>query len=163
VARRLWSGWKGSLIIVTPDTVVRWHRAGFRIYWGWISRARRYVGRKRISKEVQNLILRMVAENSTCGAPRIHGELLLLGFDVSERTISRWMRRAPKHTEPAKRWGTFLRSHREAIAAMDFFTVPTITFGTLCCFFIISHDSQENSPRQRHPSPHVFLDRSAIA
>jgi putative transposase len=82
----------------------------------------------------------MVSENPTLGAPRIHGELLMLGFDVSERTISRWMKRAPKNPEPAKRRFAFLRNHREAIAAMDFFTVPTITFGVLYCFFVISHD-----------------------
>lgn len=77
------------------------------------------------------------------GAPRIHGELLMLGFDVSERTISRWMRRAPRDPEPAKRWVAFLRNHREAIAAMDFFTVPSITFGVLYCFFVISHDRRK--------------------
>src|SRR5207302_5297898 len=73
-------------------------------------------------------------------APRIHGELLMLGFDISERTISRWMKRAPRDPGPAKRWLAFLRNHREAIAAMDLFTVPTITFGVLYCFFIIGHD-----------------------
>jgi len=82
----------------------------------------------------------MVRANPTWGAPRIHGELLLLGFAVSERTISRCMRRAPRDPEPAKRWLAFLRNHREAIAAMDFFTVPTITFRVLYCFFIIGHD-----------------------
>src|SRR5258708_15875094 len=81
----------------------------------------------------------MVVENPTWGAPRIHGELLMLGFDIPERTISRWMKRAPRDPEPAKRWLAFLRNHREAIAAMDFFTVPTITFGVLYCFFIIAH------------------------
>jgi transposase InsO family protein len=81
----------------------------------------------------------MVVENPTWGAPRIHGELLMLGFDVSERTISRWMKRAPRDPEPDKRWLAFLRNHREVIAAMDFFTVPTITFGVLYCFFVISH------------------------
>src|SRR5712664_3232494 len=90
--------------------------------------------------EVQELIFRMVVENPTWGAPRIHGELLMLSFDVSERTISRWMKRAPRDPEPAKRWLTFLRNHREAIAAMDFFTVPTITLSALYCFFVISHD-----------------------
>jgi len=100
---------------------------------------RKPAGRRSVSKEVRNLIFRMVAENSTWGAPRIHGELLMLGFDVSERTISRWIKRAPRDPEPAKRWLAFLRNHREAIAAMDFFTVPTITFGVLYCFFVISH------------------------
>jgi len=137
--RRFWSGWKQALIIVTPETVVQWHRAGFRLYWRLISRVRNRVGRRQTSKEVRELIFRMVRENPTWGAPRIHGELLMLGFDVSERTISRWMKRAPRDPEPAKRWFAFLRNHREAIPAMDFFTVPTITFGVLYCFFVISH------------------------
>jgi putative transposase len=85
------------------------------------------------------LIFRMVVENPTWGAPRIHGELLMHGFDLSERTISRWMKRASKDPDRAKRWLAFLRNHREAIAAMDFFTVPTITSGVLYCFFVISH------------------------
>jgi putative transposase len=139
-ASRFWARWKQALIVVTPETVVRWHRVGFRLYWRLISRVGKQVGRKRVSKEVRRLIFKMVAENSTWGAPRIHGELLMLGFDVSERTISRWMKRVPRDPEPAKRWLAFLRNHREAIAAMDFFTVPTITFGVLYCFFIISHD-----------------------
>jgi transposase InsO family protein len=82
----------------------------------------------------------MVDENPTWGAPRIHGELLKLGFDVSERSVSRWIRRVPGDPDPMKRWLTFLRNHREAIAAMDFFTVPTLTFGVLYCFFVIGHD-----------------------
>ena len=86
------------------------------------------------------LIFRMVAENPTWGAPRIHGELLKLGFELSERSVSRWIRRAPRDPDSVKRWLTFLRNHREAIAAMDFFTVPTLTFGVLYCFFIIGHD-----------------------
>jgi transposase InsO family protein len=76
----------------------------------------------------------MVAENLTWGAPRIHGELLKLGFEVSERSVSRWIRRAPRDPHLGKRWLTFLSNHREAIAAMDFFTVPTLTFGVLHCF-----------------------------
>jgi putative transposase len=89
------------------------------------------------------LIFQMVAENPSWGAPRIHGEHLMLGFEVSERTISRWMKRAPRDPEPVKRERTFHENHKEAIAAMDFFTVPTITFGVLCfyyCFFVIGHD-----------------------
>ena len=139
LARRSWSEWKQALIVVNPETVVRWHRSGFALYWRAISKARGMIGRIRISKEVRDLIFRMVAENPTWGTPRIHGELLMLGFDVSERTISRWMHRAPRDPEPAKRWRAFLQNHREAIAAMDFFTVPTITFSVLYCFFVISH------------------------
>ncbi len=140
VVRRFWSEWKQALIVVTPETVVRWHRTGFSMYWRLISRVRAQVGRRRTPKEIRELIFRMVAENPTWGAPRIHGELLMLGFDLSERTISRWMKRAPRDPDRAKRWLAFLRNHREAIAAMDFFTVPTITFGVLYCFFVIRHD-----------------------
>src|ERR1035441_4261070 len=97
-------------------------------------------GRKPVSKEIRVLIFQMVAENLTWGAPRIHGELLKLGFDLSEPTVSRWVRRAPRPPDSARRWLIFLRNHREAIAAMDFFTVPTLTFGVLYCFFVIGHD-----------------------
>src|SRR5229473_7653420 len=107
--RTFWSGWTKPLVLVTPRTVVRWHGAGFRLYWTWVSRARRVGGRKRVSKEVRALIFRMVAENPTWGAPRIHGELLKLGFDLSERSVSRWIRRAPKDPRPAKHWQAFLQ------------------------------------------------------
>jgi transposase InsO family protein len=140
VVRRFWSGWKQALMVVTPETVVRWHRTGSRMYWRLISRVRTQVGRRPTPKDVRELIFQMVAENPTWGAPRIHGELLMLGFELSERTISRWMKRTPRDLDPAKRWLAFLRNHREAIVAMDFFTVPTISFGVLYCFFVISHD-----------------------
>ena len=141
--KTFWSGWRKPLILVTPRTVVNWHQAGFRLYWAWVSRVRPVGGRMRVSKEVRDLIFRMVAENPTWGAPRIHGELLKLGFDLSERSVSRWMRRAPRAPDLVKRWLTFLRNHREAIAAMDFFTVPTLTFGVLYCFFVIGHDRRK--------------------
>jgi transposase InsO family protein len=89
------------------------------------------------------LIFRMAAENPIWGAPRIHGELLKLGFKVSEPTVSRWLQRAPRHHDALTRWLTFLRNHREAIAAMDFFTVPTLTFGVLYCFFVIGHSRRK--------------------
>ena len=138
--RRLWPGWKRVLILVQPETVIGWHRAGFKPYWSWLSRHRVCVGRKPISRELRELIFRMVAENPTWGAPRIHGELKMFGFDISERTVLRWMRKAPRSPEPAKRWAAFLNNHREAIAAMDFFSVPTLIFGVLYCFFVIAHD-----------------------
>jgi putative transposase len=84
LARRFWADWKKSLLVVTPETVVRWHRAAFRLYWSLISKVKKQGGRKRLSKEIRNLTFRMVAENPTWGAPRIHGELLML----SERTDS---------------------------------------------------------------------------
>src|SRR5215470_13668947 len=83
LARRFWSGWKQAVMIVSPETVVRWHRSGFALYWRLISRTRRMVGRRRIPKDLRDLLFRIVSENPTWGAPRIHGELLMLGFDVS--------------------------------------------------------------------------------
>jgi transposase InsO family protein len=125
---------------VHPETVVRWHRAGFKLYWKWISRAHARAGRKPTPKALRELIFRMVVENNTWGAPRIHGELKMLGYEISERTVLRWMRKAPRNAEPARRWAAFLSNHREAIAAMDFFTVPTVTFGVLYGFFVIAHE-----------------------
>jgi transposase InsO family protein len=138
--RRFWFEWRKALILVQPDTVVRWHRAGFKLYWKWISRPRARVCRKSTGKETREPIFRMVAENPTWGAPRIHGELQMLGFEISEQTVLRWIRKAPQDPEPATHWAVFLRNHREEIAAMDFFTVPTLAIGVLYCFFVIAHD-----------------------
>ena len=96
ILKRLWSGWKDALVMVQPETVIRWHRAGFKLYWTWVSRKRRKRGRWPTPHEVRELIFRMVSENPTWGAPRIHGELRMLGFDISERTVLRWMRKAPE-------------------------------------------------------------------
>ena len=152
--RRFWSGWKRPLVIFQPDTIVGWHRAGFKLYWTWRSRHKSRPGRKPVSRELRELIFRMVAENPTWGAPRIHGELKMLGFDLSERTVLRWMRKAPRNPEPAKQWKVFLNNHREAIAAMDFFTVPTLTFGVLYCFFVIAHNRRRilHVNVTRHPT-----------
>jgi hypothetical protein len=84
-------------MLVQPETVVRWHRAGFKLYWQWLSRHRSAAGQRCVSKELRQLIFRMVAENPTWGAPRIHGELKMLGSDISERTVLRWMRKAPRN------------------------------------------------------------------
>jgi putative transposase len=140
LARKYWSRWKQSLLMISPETIPRWHRAGFRLYWAWLSRHRVCFGRKRIGRDLRELIFRMVVENPMWGAPRIHGELQMLGFDVSERTVSRWVQRAPRSPDKIARWNAFLKNHREIIAAMDFFTVHTVTFGVLYCFFLIAHD-----------------------
>jgi putative transposase len=140
---KLWSGWQKPLVLVTPRTVIAWHRAGFRLYWKWLSRTQRNGGRQPTRREIRELIHRMATENPTWGAPRIHGELLMLGFKISEPTVSRWLRQMPRNQDLRKRWLTFLRNHREAIAAMDFFTVPTLTFGVLYCFFVIVHDRRK--------------------
>jgi len=152
--RRCWAGWKGALVVVRPETVIRWHRTGFKLYWKWLSRKHPVVGRKPTCRELRELIFRLVAENRTWGAPRIHGELKMLGFEISERTVLRWMRKAPRDTELARRWAAFLNNHREAIAAMDFFTVPTLTFGVLYCFFVIAHHRRRvlHCNVTRHPT-----------
>jgi hypothetical protein len=139
VLRRLWDGWSEALIIGKPETVVSWHRAGFRLFWRWRSRRRR-PGRPKVNGEIRRLIRRMKAENPTWGAPRIHGELLQLGFEISEPKVSRYRSLNGGRDEGrAKRWLAFLNNHREVIAAFDFFTVPSLTLRTLYCFFVIEH------------------------
>lgn len=135
--RGFWCRWANVLVIVKPDTVVGWHRAGFRRYWRWRSQPRG--GRPRVTEEIRNLIRRLAKENSDWGAPKIHGELQKLGFVVSERTVARYLRRVQRHGDPGKQWLAFLQNHREVIAAFDFFTVPTVTFQLLYCFFVIEH------------------------
>ena len=135
VLSQIWSGWQGSLHIVQPGTVVRWHQQGFRYYWRWKSRRR---GRPRIDPEIRDLIRRMCRANPLWGAPRIHGELQKLGIEVSEATVSKYMikRRGP----PSQTWRTFLENHGKEIIALDFFTVPTATFRILFVLIILSHD-----------------------
>ena len=130
---RLWPAWRDALVIVKPETVVAWHRAGFRLFWRLRSRPES-LGRSRIVAQVRTLIRRMANENPSWGAPRIHGELLKLGFDVSERTVSRYLHRLFPPEQARKLWAAFLPNHREAITALDFFTVPTLTFRVLYCF-----------------------------
>jgi transposase InsO family protein len=124
------------LTIVRPETIVRWHRAGFRRYWGWKSRRRG--GRPQIEADLRALIRRMSIENQLWGAPRIHGELLKLGFEVAQSSVAKYMvkRRGP----PSQGWKTFLLNHAPDIAAMDLFVVPTIGFGLLYAFVIVRLD-----------------------
>ena len=135
--RQCWSRWTDVLVLVKPETVVDWRRAGFRLYWRW--RSRPLGGRPNITEEIRVLIRRLAQENQGWGAPKIHGELQKLGFAVSERSVARYLRRMRRRGDPAKSWLTFLQNHREAIAAFDFFTVPTVTFQLLYCFFVIEH------------------------
>ena len=135
--RRYWPRWSDVLLIVKPATVVGWHRGGFRLYWRWRSRPRG--GRPATTAEIRTHIRTMASENSGWGAPKIHGELLKLGFEVSERTVARYMRRIRHRGDPGRQWLSFLQNHREVTAAVDFFTVPTLTFRLLYCFFVIEH------------------------
>jgi transposase InsO family protein len=133
---RLWPDWQHALILVKPETVIGWHRKGFKLYWTWNSRNRG--GRPRIDAEIRMLIRRMARENPTWGAPRIHGELLKLGFEVGEATVSRYMplRRKP----PSQNWRTFLRNHTQDLVSIDFFVVPTATFRVLYVFLVLEHE-----------------------
>ena len=153
VLRTTWSRWRDALVVVKPETVVGWHRAGFRRYWRWKSQPRG--GRPRILPEVRALIRRLAQENAGWGAPKIHGELQKLGFVLSERTVARYLSRTPVHGDAAKKWLAFLHNHREAIVAFDFFTVPTATFRVLYCFFVIEHE------RRRIPHFNVTQHPSA--
>jgi putative transposase len=134
---RFWPRWKRAIVIVKPDTVVRWHRKGFRLYWRWISKPG--PGRPPISLEVRALIKRLALENGW-GARKIHAELSKLGFTMSLATVSRYIPKRPPDRGKQQRWMTFLRNHRDGIAAMDFFVVPTITFRLLYVWFVIDHD-----------------------
>jgi hypothetical protein len=127
------------LTIVRPETIVRWHRAGFRCYWRWKSRCRG--GRPQIQTDLRALIRQMSMENPLWGAPRIHGELLKLGFDVAQSSVAKYMvkRRGP----PSQGWRTFLRNHAPDIAAMDLFVVPTIGFDLLYAFVIVRLDRRD--------------------
>jgi len=137
--RGAWRNWAQALLIVEPDTVVKWHRELFRRYWTWLSRRRAGPGRPRVDREIRELIRRMALENDW-GAPRIHGELEKLGFTVSEATVSRYMPRRPAKSDAVQRWLAFLRNHKEGIAAMDFFTLPTASMRILYCWFVIHHE-----------------------
>jgi putative transposase len=133
---RVWPNWRSALLVVKPDTVVRWHRQGFKLYWRWKSRKK--PGRPKIDAEVRNLIRRMSLENPTWGAPRVLSELALLGHNVAESTVAEYMVRQPK--PPSQNWRTFLKNHVCQIAAVDFFTVPTVTFQMLYVFLVLRHD-----------------------
>ncbi|MGZ5393889.1 MAG: integrase core domain-containing protein [Mycobacterium sp.] len=134
---RLWPDWRGAVQIVTPATVVRWHRHGFALYWRWKSKPRR-VGRPPVSVDIRALIRQMHAANPLWGAPRIHGELQKLGVAVSQSTVAKYV--GPRERPPSTTWRTFLTTHVSQLASIDFFTVPTATFRVLFVFVVLSHD-----------------------
>ena len=124
----IWSDWRSALAIVQPETVLAWHRKGFGLFWaGKIRRGR--PGRPTLAHEVRDLIRRMCRENPTWGAPRIHGELLKLGIDIGETSVSKYMVRSRK--PPSQTWRTFLENHVQQLVSIDFFTVPTLRFQVL--------------------------------
>src|SRR5437899_3179592 len=150
---RVWAGWRQALIIVSPDTVLRWQRRRFREYWTELS-ARPTGGRPTVDIEIKALVTRMAAANPLCGAPRIHGELLRLGFDVSERTVSRLI---PKRRPlPSQTWRTFLANHVCDLVSLDFFTVPTARLRVLFVLVVLAHHRRRvvHFNVTEHPTAH---------
>jgi hypothetical protein len=133
---RTWRGWRSVLRIVKPETVVGWHRRGFRLVWTWKSRRR--TGRPGVSADVRTLIRELSTANPLWGAPRIHGELQKLGIVVSQSTVAKYMRRHRR--PPSQTWRTFLTNHAGQIMAADLFVVPTVTFRMLFVLIILAHD-----------------------
>ena len=147
---RLWPNLRGMAQVVQPETILRWHRAGFKVFWRWKSRNR--AGRPKIDRGLRDLIQRMSRENPLWGASRIHGELLMLGFEVAQSTVSKYMARPSK--PPSQTWKTFLQNHTEAIAAIDMCVVPTLTFDVLFAFLVLGHGRRQLLWFQvtRHPT-----------
>ena len=135
--RSLCPCWQEHLRIVQPDTVVRWHREGFRLFWRLKSQTKKR-GRTAIPREVRALIRRLSRENPTWGAPRIQAELQMLGLCASEATVRKYRLKTPK--PPSQSWKTFLHNHAREIMAIDCFVVPTVTFRTLYCLVVLDHD-----------------------
>jgi transposase InsO family protein len=128
-----------ALAIVKPETVIRWHLAGFRLFWRWKSRSRG--GRPRVPVEIRQLIRDMSLANPLWGAPRIHGELLKLGIDVGQTSVAKYIARHRR--PPSQGWRTFLRNHADGIASMDLFVVPTFSFRLLYGVLILSHGRRQ--------------------
>ncbi len=136
---RLWPSLLGLAKVVQPETILRWHRSGFKAFWHWKSRYR--AGRPKVDRELRDLIRQMGRENPLWGAPRIHGELLMLGFEVAQSTVSKYMVRGRR--PPSQSWKTFLQNHAEAIAAIDMCVVPTLTFERLFAFVVLGHGRRQ--------------------
>ena len=135
---RFWNNWREALIIVKPDTVVRWHKKGFKLFWKVKSR-RKGPGRPPISREIRDLIRKMAKANPFWGAPRIHGELFKLGIEISERTVSSLMP-SRRSKPPSQTWRTFLKNHMTGMVGIDFFTAPTATFRILFVLVVLCHN-----------------------
>ena len=133
---RIWTGWRTALVIIQPETVIAWHRQGFRLFWTWKSRRR--VGRPTVPLEVRTLIRTMSNANPLWGAPRLHGELLKLGIEIGHASVARYMVR--RRQPPSQTWRSFLRNHIGQMMAADFFIVPTATCRLLFVLIVLAHD-----------------------
>src|SRR5436189_4729596 len=136
---RLWPSLIGAAQVVQPETILRWHRAGWKAFWRWKSQKR--AGRPKIDRGLRDLIQRMSKENPLWGASRVHGELLMLGFAVAQSTVSKYMVRGGR--PPSQSWKTFLRNHAQAIGAIDLCVVPTLTFERLFAFLVLGHGRRQ--------------------
>ena len=136
---RIWPNLLGLAQVIQPETILRWHRSGFRAFWRWKSRNR--AGRPKVDRGLRDLIQLISRENPLWGAPRIHGELLMLGFEVAQSTVSKYMVRV--RNPPSQTWKTFLRNHAGAIAAIDMCVIPTITFERLFAFLVLGHGRRQ--------------------
>jgi putative transposase len=139
VLSRCWTGWHEALLLVSPATVIRWHRQGFRLYWRWKSRAK--PGRPAVSADIRRLIRQMADDNVTWGAPRIASELRLLGHPLADSTVAKYLPRRRK--PPSQTWRTFLNNHVGCLASIDFCVVPTASFRVLYLFVILFHDRRQ--------------------
>ena len=153
-----WRQWRSALVLVHPETVVRWHRTWLRRRWAQRS-GRNRAGRPPLDPAVVRLLTDMAGANPLWGAPRIHGELRKLGIEISERTVSRLL--AQLSRPPSQPWRTFLANHLSALVSMDFFTVSTLTGRVLFLLVLIAHDRRRHRARQRHRAPHRRVDRPA--
>jgi putative transposase len=140
VLSRLWKQWREVLLIVKPETVVAWHRKGFRLYWHWKSKAGKS-GRPSVSREIRELIRQMSKANPLWGAPRIHGELLKLGIEISQATVAKYMVR--RHKPPSQMWRTFLENHVQQLVATDFLVVRTVSFRLLFVLVVVGHHRRQ--------------------
>ncbi|NIO28950.1 MAG: transposase [Candidatus Latescibacteria bacterium] len=153
ILARIWNDWRRSLTLVQPETVIRWHKKGFRYYWRWKSRPR-WLRRPKIPKDLRELIRKIWRENPLWGAPRIHGELLKLGIEVSQATVSKYMVCHRKPPSQSRR--TFLKNHAQDIISVDFFTVPTATFRVIHVFLILLNNRREIAHFNVTDSPSAF-------
>ncbi len=153
-----WNRWREALLVIRPETVIRWHRQGCGAFWSWKSH-RGQVGRPRVASDLAALVRTMALANPLWGAPRIHGELLKLGLDVSQRTVARLMPRRPKPPSQTRR--SFLENHLKDLVSVDFFAVPTATFRVLYVFVVLLPSSTAGRPLQRHRIADRRLDSPA--
>ncbi|MDA3861837.1 MAG: hypothetical protein PF445_11505, partial [Melioribacteraceae bacterium] len=140
LSKRMLNNWKENLVIVKPETVIKWHKQGFKLFWK--IKSKRSGGRERISFETRKLIIQIAEENRSWGIPRIHGELLKLGFNISQSTVFRYLQNL-RRRKPSQNWKTFLRNHSKETISMDFFTVPTSNFKLLHVLVMIEHNRRK--------------------